>query len=248
MKKLASLLIVLAALPVQSANTNILFISGGATTIDNGEYLWDSPGDEYTNNAGITIISAIHGLWQLDGGYFSTNFPTVWYDVGYGGWPPPDPTGAFLNTPSSVTWGISLTNFWTVPGDSVIFGASGLNMATTSSEAGLVALLDGNILYTSTFTAGKGHSFYLSGHISWDGTNLYSSASMQSGDPSNAQVAQFHQYNSYPIGTNAFQFLSINNTNGLVVKSAWVNASRTPPGTYQAATNTVMGPGSFILQ
>jgi hypothetical protein len=252
MKKLILILILLASLKVTAQN-NVVVISGAGNAADNGDYITNMATGGYTNLAGITMEPdpiRSYPLWVLDGGYFSSNFPTVWYDVGFGGWPPPDPTGSFLTTTAAtnVQWGILLTNFWTKPGDAVKFTANGRNMAVPTNSSGLVLLLDGNLVYTSSYTAGNGSPFSVDGRLQWDGSNMNCYAEMNAGDVSNIQFGQWETYSNYLVGTNRFQLISVNNTNGLIFLAASLTTSRLPPGNYPPATNTVITPGAITLQ
>jgi hypothetical protein len=235
----------LAGVAAAQINTNIVIISGAGNMSDNVSFTWDTAAGYYTN-AGIEIQKTATNLWQLDGGYFSTNFPYTWYNVGFSSWPPPNPTGVYAGQISvgSPLWMAQLTNYWTQPGDYVSFDASGRNMATTNAMTGIGVVLDGNTIYQSTLTAGNGSQFSLGGRLQWDGTNINYFAQMTSGDPSNAQSAVFGQV-SDAIGTNSFQILPTGNTNGFILLSATISASRAPQGFTAPTGTTTSGIGSI---
>jgi hypothetical protein len=117
-------------------------------------------------------------------------------------------------------------------------------MATTNAMSGLEIVLDSNIVYQSTQTAGNGSQFSLDGRLQWDGTNMNYFAEMTSGDPSNVQTSLFGSLPNYAIGTNAFQIVPTGNTNGFVLLSASIKASRCPQGTATPSGTTATAPGT----
>lgn len=243
--KIVFVFIFLATLARAQVDTNIVIISGAGNTNDNTAYYWDGVG--YTASSGIRITPLSTNKWALDGGYFSSNFPAVWYDVGYLGWPPPDPTGAFYTNTVAMPptlWSVAMTNYWTVPGDAVSYQAEGRNMATTNAMTGIEILIDTNIIYQSALSAGNGAPFTLDGRMKWDGTNINYYAEMTSGAPSNQQPATFGQLVGYPVGTNSFSIVPTGNTNGFILLAASVQTTRAPQGAIAPATSVQTGPGS----
>jgi hypothetical protein len=245
------LIFVIMALPCAAQlNTNIIFISGAGQPNDNTRFDWSAGGNDYTNGNSITM-QQVGAHWQLDGGYFSTNFPYTWYDVGFASWPPPDPTGMYQGQSPAGPPLLSpyLTNFWTLPGDTVSFKVSGRNFATTNNETALKVVLDTNIIFQSTASAGNGTPFSLDGRLQWDGTNIAYFTEMTSGDPLNPQMPVFGQLTNEVIGTNSFQIVPLDNTNGFVVLAASIITSRAPPGaTNPAAGTTTLNPGSITFK
>lgn len=229
-------------------NTNIVIISGAGNATDNGIFVWDAdPSFKVWTNAYTYIAHRTGSLYALDN-YYSTNFPYVWYDVGYAGWPPPDPTGVYGGTATAIFWSPpSFTNFWTVPGDYVTFQASGRNMAVATNMSALQVTLDTNIVYSSSLCAGNGANFSLDGRFQWDGTNIAYFSEMASGDPSNAQAAVFGVITNKTVGTNAFSITVLDNTNGFLLLNASITASRCPQGVATPSGINALSPGAITF-
>lgn len=147
-----------------------------------------------------------------------------------------DTLGLFYSTPP--LWTVPLTNYWTLPGDSVNFQAVGRNMATTNAMAGIEIMLDTNVLYMTTNTAGNGLAWTLDGRIYWDGTNVYCFSEY------NAMCPRFLTLTNEIPGTNTFQINATGSTNGIILLSASITAERAPQGATAPPGTTTTGPGS----
>lgn len=131
--------------------------------------------------------------------------------------------------PQTLYWTTDVTNFFSLPGDSVSITAGGRNMATEASPVVFDLYFDTNDLFTTAEIAGNGKFWSLNSRLDWDGTNINWFAQFSTGDPSNSFLAFFGTITNAIVGTNEVTFAINENTNGLTMDSSSIVASRAPP-------------------
>lgn len=269
--KIISLFIFALALCARAqVDTNFLVLSGAGNNSVNGIYEYDpnNPGITGTQNGyyyevypvtnGFQIVVQNNsGVWAYSDLYWTTNFPAgPWYTNQFG--VPeatnPPPVGSFLMTNSVPLWAFYMTNYFPEAGDMVSFNAIGRNMGLTNNFPTNMAQIEirldvTNVVYLSTLSAGNGSPFSVYGRLEWDGSNMNTFCQFDCGDPLNQQTAQFNTFSNYVVGTNKFSILPYNNTNGFILLSAELNASRVPTNAIAplGLTKWTLGSASFVI-
>ncbi len=155
----------------------------------------------------------------------------------------------YIGTNIFTLWSGALTNFWPQSGDSVTFVASGRSFGTSATQntPDFEVLLDDNLVFDANYFAGNGQEWTLGGSMQWDGTNLYCSAQMVTGDASNMYPAGFITITNASPGTNQFTLqFKAPQSNYFTMDNASIIASRATTNIAFVPLGVQMGAGSAI--